>query len=46
MSTTTTVADNGNWTVENAKGRLFLFLQQTRQRRDMQICPAGPDHNR
>lgn len=39
-------ADNGNWTVENAKGRLFLFLQQTRQPRDMSICPAGPDNNR
>ena len=39
-------ADNGNWTIENAKGRLFLFLQQTRQPRDMNISPAGPDNNR
>ena len=38
--------DNGNWTIENAKGRLFLFLQQTRQPKDMNISPTGPDNNR
>ena len=38
--------DTGNWTLENAKSRLHLFLQQTRQPKDMQIRPTGPDHNR
>ena len=39
-------ADSGNFTLETAKSRLHLYLQQTRQPRDMQIRPAGPDHNR
>lgn len=38
--------DTGNWVLENAKSRLHLFLQQTRQPKDMQIRPTGPDHNR
>ena len=46
QSASSGAADNGNWTIENSKGRLFLFLQQTRQPRDMNICPAGPDNNR
>jgi ATP-dependent RNA helicase A len=36
----------GNYTLETAKSRLHLFLQQTRQPKDMQIRPVGPDHNR
>lgn len=46
QATASAAADNGNWTLENAKGRLFMFLQQTRQPRDICICPAGPDYNR
>lgn len=38
--------DIGNWALETAKSRLHLFLQQTRQPKDMQIRPTGPDHNR
>lgn len=38
--------DSGNYTLETAKSRLHLFLQQTRQPKDMQIRPVGPDHNR
>jgi len=36
----------GGYTIENCKSRLHLFLQQTRQPRDMQIRPVGPDHNK
>lgn len=38
--------ETGNYTLETAKSRLHLFLQQTRQPKDMQIRPVGPDHNR
>jgi hypothetical protein len=39
-------SESGNYTLETAKSRLHLFLQQTRQPKDMQIRPVGPDHNR
>ena len=39
-------AESGNYTLEMAKSRLHLFLQQTRQPKDMQVRPVGPDHNR
>ncbi|XP_065917880.1 ATP-dependent RNA helicase A protein-like isoform X5 [Dysidea avara] len=41
-----TISDAGNWTLLNAKSRLHLFLQQTRQPRAMNVCAVGPDHNR
>lgn len=39
-------SDTGNWTLEVAKSRLHLFLQTTRQSKDMQVRPVGPDHQR
>ena len=33
--------DNGNWTKDNAKGLIFLLLQQARQPKEMNICAAG-----
>ena len=38
--------ESGHFTLDTAKSRLHLFLQQTRQPKDMQIRPVGPDHNR
>ena len=37
---------NGGYTLEVAKSRLHLFLQQTRQPKDMQIRPVGPEHHK
>ena len=38
--------DTGNFTLETAKSRLHLYLQQTRQPKDMQLRPTGPDNSR
>ena len=37
---------HGNWTVENAKGRLHQFFQKERINPDYKYSQVGPDHNR
>ncbi|MPC48087.1 ATP-dependent RNA helicase A [Portunus trituberculatus] len=37
---------HGNWTVENAKSRLHMFLQTNKIKADYKYSAIGPDHNR
>lgn len=37
---------HGNWTLENAKGRLHQFIQTHKIRTDYKYTMVGPDHNR
>lgn len=37
---------HGNWTLENAKGRLHQFIQTNKIRTDYKYTMVGPDHNR
>lgn len=37
---------HGNWTIENAKGRLHQFLQMNKIKTDYQYSMVGADHNR
>ncbi|XP_014675419.1 PREDICTED: ATP-dependent RNA helicase A-like [Priapulus caudatus] len=37
---------HGNWTIENAKGRLHTYLQQTKQAANYVYNAIGPHHNR
>ena len=37
---------HGNWTVDNAKGRLHQFFQKERINPDYKFSQVGPDHNR
>lgn len=37
---------HGNWTVENAKSRLHMFLQTNKIKADYKYSAVGPDHNR
>ena len=34
----------GGWTLLNAKSRFNQYMQQTRQSKDINIYPMGPDH--
>uniref|UniRef100_H2YB32 RNA helicase n=1 Tax=Ciona savignyi TaxID=51511 RepID=H2YB32_CIOSA len=37
---------HGNWTVENAKGRLHQYFQQNKINPEYKYSQVGPDHNR
>lgn len=37
---------HGNWTIENAKSRLHMFLQTNKIKADYKYSAVGPDHNR
>ena len=37
---------HGNWTVDNAKGRLHQFFQKERINPEYKYNQVGPDHNR
>ncbi|XP_064116471.1 ATP-dependent RNA helicase A-like, partial [Macrobrachium nipponense] len=37
---------HGNWTVENAKSRLHMFMQTSKISADYKYKAIGPDHNR
>ncbi|XP_075689242.1 ATP-dependent RNA helicase A isoform X2 [Rhinoderma darwinii] len=37
---------HGNWTLENAKGRLNQFFQKEKSQGDYKYSEVGPDHNR
>ncbi|XP_063849785.1 ATP-dependent RNA helicase A protein-like isoform X1 [Scylla paramamosain] len=41
-----TASIHGNWTVENAKSRLHMFLQTNKIKTDYKYSAIGPDHNR
>ncbi|KAK8730416.1 hypothetical protein OTU49_007995 [Cherax quadricarinatus] len=37
---------HGNWTIENSKSRLHMFLQTNKIKADYKYSAIGPDHNR
>jgi ATP-dependent RNA helicase A len=37
---------HGNWTLENAKGKLNQFMQANKIQGEYKYFPVGPDHNR
>lgn len=37
---------HGNWTLENSKSRLHMFLQSNKINTDYKYSAVGPDHNR
>lgn len=37
---------HGNWTIENAKGKLNQFMQANKIQGEYKYQPVGPDHNR
>ena len=37
---------HGNWTIENAKSRLHMFMQMNKIHADYKYSTVGPDHNR
>ncbi|KAK7017965.1 ATP-dependent RNA helicase A, partial [Halocaridina rubra] len=41
-----TATIHGNWTIENAKSRLHMFMQTIKINSDYKYKAVGPDHNR
>jgi ATP-dependent RNA helicase A len=39
-------AIHGNWTIENAKSKLYQFMQTNKIQAEFRYTPVGPDHNR
>lgn len=46
IKTASEAQSHGSWTLENAKGRLCAYLQQTKQNKEISIATEGPAHAR